>query len=168
MVDPRRERHRLAPGYPGRREEQEATPSGVARAEVILLAFCLACAAVSLLGHLGIVALANRAPLGLYPLYILAASGGWLSGNVFVARRRRGFRLWWMLAVYYLGPLAPLTLLRSMASSTSLEQAPLVPLFAAGVYSVFFLVPWSLRSTAAVRRDFTLLRDELSDDDDGG
>jgi hypothetical protein len=72
-----------------------------------------------------------------------------------------------MLVVYFLGPLAPLTLLRAMAGAVSLEQAPLVPLFAAGVYTVFFLVPWSLRSTAAVRRDLTLFRDDVHDGDDG-
>ncbi|HVS63585.1 MAG TPA: hypothetical protein VMT85_08790 [Thermoanaerobaculia bacterium] len=142
-------------------------PPGVSRGELIVLAFFLACGAVALLGRLGVLDLTGRAPLGLYPLYILAATAGWLNGNVFVARRRRGSSLWWMLAVYYLGPLAPLTLLRSMGGAASLQQAPLVPLFSAGVYSVFFLVPWSLRSTAAVRRDLTLLNHDLPDDEEG-
>jgi hypothetical protein len=130
----------------------------VARLELILLAFFLACALVRLLGWSGAVDLRGRVQLGLYPLYILAAAAGWLCGNVFVARRRRGAAVAWMLAVYYLGPLAPLVLLWGMAPAAHQQAAPLVPLLATGVFTVFFLVPWTLRSTAPARRDLHPLR----------
>ncbi|HVS15339.1 MAG TPA: hypothetical protein VMV46_15540 [Thermoanaerobaculia bacterium] len=131
------------------------------RLELILLAFCLASGLVRLLGWVGAIDLRGRLALGLYPLYILAAALGWLSGNVFVARRRRGAASGWMLAVYFVGPLAPLLLLRAMAPWAQQQAAPLVPLFAVGVFAVFFLVPWSLRSTAPARRDLRLFqRDE--------
>jgi hypothetical protein len=135
----------------------------VSRTELILLAFCVACGLVVALDRLGAIDLSGRLHLSLYPLYILAAAAGWLCGNIFVARRRRGAPLRWMLAAYYLAPLAPLSLLRATAPAAHQEAAPLVPLFAAGVYSVFFLVPWSLRSTRPERRQLRLFRGDEED-----
>lgn len=87
--------------------------------------------------------------LDLYRLYGVAAVLGWLAGNVYVTRRRlvpaqsSGRHL---LLVYLLGPSGLVYLLRALAPLVERLQAPLVPLYALGVYAVLFFVPVSFRS----------------------
>lgn len=109
------------------------------------MALFLACWAVVLLVLLGLVPRADF-PLGLYPLYSLASVLGWAAGNLYVHRGRRfpdAIRRR-VLLVYYLGPQGLVYLLRFMAPMESQQAAPLVPLWAFGVFSIFFLVPVKL------------------------
>ena len=91
--------------------------------------------------------LAGAAPLDLYGFYTVAAAAGWLAGNLLVTRRagrpRRERRL--LLPVYLLGPLGPLYLLHTLGPAPVRELVPLAPLWAFGVFVVFFFVPVSLR-----------------------
>lgn len=117
------------------------------RFEVILLGLFLACWIFSLLSFTRIVPLAGSLPLALYPYYTVAVSLGWLFGILYVRRargqpkpvRRR------LALIYYLGPPAILVLLRAMAPLEYQRAAPLVPLWAFGVFSILFLVPFSLK-----------------------
>jgi hypothetical protein len=113
------------------------------RLEAILLALFLACWLVVVLSLIGVVTLRGNFPLGLYPLYSLASALGWGAGNLYVHRGRRfpdPIRRR-VLLVYYLGPQGLIYLLRAMASAADQQAAPLVPLYAFGVFSIFFLVP---------------------------
>ncbi len=116
------------------------------RFEIVLLGLFLACWVVILTAMLGVVRLAGSLPLSLYALYGVAAALGWLAGNVYV-RRRRGLapplrrRL---LLIFFLGPTGLLYLLRAMAPTAQQLAAPFVPLYAFGVYAVFFFVPVAL------------------------
>ncbi len=126
----------------------------MSRLEPVLVAFFLATWIVSLLAVLGLVDLRGSLDLALYPLYSIAAAGGWLAGNVYVVRargipaplRRRIF------LVYFLGPPGVLYLLRAMASLEVQRAAPLVPFYSFGVWSVFFLVQVFLMPHPAARR----------------
>jgi hypothetical protein len=81
--------------------------------------------------------------LSLYQIYAVAAVIGWLSGNLYVHRRkrlpeehrRRAAALWLM------GPQGVPALLRAMAPVEAQAAAPAVPLYALGVGAVFFCVP---------------------------
>lgn len=120
------------------------------RLEPILLALFLASWLLDLLHLAGAVSLAGNLSLSLYALYSLAAAGGWLAGNVYIRRRRGlptaiGRRL---LVVYLFGPPGVLYLLRIMATVEQQLAAPLVPIYACAVYSLFFLVPVTLTRTA--------------------
>jgi hypothetical protein len=114
----------------------------VSRVEPVLVAFFLAAWIVDLLAVLGLVDLRGSFDLALYPLYSLAAAGGWLAGQVYVVRAR-GIpaairrRIW---VVYYLGPPGVLYLLRAMASVEVHRAAPFVPLYTFGVWTIFFMV----------------------------
>jgi len=91
---------------------------------------------------------AGRLDLDLYKLYGIGAMLGWLSGNVYVARRRRWRQARWpLIALYASGPVSVLLLLRSLASGAQRQATPLVPLYAVIVYWIFFFVPISFRST---------------------
>ena len=111
--------------------------------ERALLVACTVCWAVALAHFGGVVSLAGHLPLSLYGLYSTAAAAGWLFGNVYARRRarlppalkRRALLLYW------LGPPAMLYLLRALAPARDQIGAPLVPLYALGVYAVLFLVP---------------------------
>ncbi|MGH9361843.1 MAG: hypothetical protein ACRD2T_07985 [Thermoanaerobaculia bacterium] len=120
---------------------------GLKRLELVSLALFLACWTVDVLSLLGLVPLADRFPLSLYGLYGLAAALGWLVGNLYV-QRARGFppplRRRFLL-IYSSAPLGILFLLRAMAPAAEQQAAPLVPLYALGVYAIFFLVPVTLR-----------------------
>jgi hypothetical protein len=123
----------------------EPVPAGGAwrRLEPILAGLFLACWVVVLLARLGVVPLAGHLPLALYPLYSTAATLGWASGILYM-RRRRGVPLPMLrrlFVVYYLGPAGILWLLRSMAPLEWQQAAPLVPLYAFGVFSALFSVP---------------------------
>jgi hypothetical protein len=126
----------------------------VIRLQPILLGFYLAAWTVALAHYLGLVSLAGGVALSLYGLYSIAAGLGWISGNVYV-RRRQGLpgdirrRL---LVTYLCGPMAVVSLLRAMAPLADQRAAPLVPLWAFAVYTVFFLVPIALAPMAPRRR----------------
>lgn len=111
--------------------------------ERALLIVCTACWAVALAHYAGVVSLAGHLPLSLYAFYSTAVASGWLFGNVYMYRRARlppPLRRR-VLLLYYLGPPAMLYLLRALAPAREQLGAPLVPLYALGVYTVLFLVP---------------------------
>ena len=117
------------------------------RLETILLALFLAGWTVVVLNWLRLVSLAGNLQLGsLYPLYSFACMLGWSAGTLYV-HRRRGLpdsgraRL---LFLYYLGPQGLVYLVRAMTPVSFQEAAPWVPVYAFGVFSIFFLVPVKL------------------------
>lgn len=116
------------------------------RPELILIAASLASLLVYLVARLGWLELAGTVSMGLYPFYAIAAATGWISGNVYVVRsrgsRRGRSRL---LLIYLFAPMGLLLLVRAMAPVEDQAQAPLVPLYAAGVLAVLFTVPVTLR-----------------------
>jgi hypothetical protein len=117
------------------------------RLELVLLALFFAAWLVGLLQWSGLVPRSGSLDLGLRGLFSLAAAVGWLSGNVYVQRSRGlppGLRRRLML-IYLLGPPGLLFLLRSMAPAETQMAAPLAPLYATLVMSIFFLVPVSLK-----------------------
>ena len=86
-------------------------------------------------------------PISLYHLYGLAVFGGWLSGNVYVQRTRtvpRSMRSRSLL-VYLLGPPGLLFLTHGLSAYQSQARVPLAPVYALGIYVVFFMVPVSFR-----------------------
>lgn len=124
------------------------------RLELALLGLFLACWTVNLLVLAGLVRVAGNYPMSLYGIYGVAAALGWLAGNVYV-QRTRGFpgalRRRFLL-IYFLGPPGIVYLLRAMAPVAEQVAAPLVPVYAFGVFGIFFLVPVSLKATARPRR----------------
>lgn len=119
----------------------------VIRLEPVFLGFFFACWSLALLYFVGLIPLAGTLEISLYGLYGLAAAAGWLSGNFYIHRssklpralRRR------LLVVYLLGPPGILYLLWAMAPPADQLAAPFVPLYAFGVFVIFFLVPVLLR-----------------------
>jgi hypothetical protein len=116
------------------------------RWERILLVLFTACWAVALAHFAGAISLAGPLPLSLYGLYSTAVASGWLFGNVYARRRKRlppplKRRV---LLLYCLGPPGILYLLRALVPAADQLVAPLVPLYALGVYTVLFLVPVTL------------------------
>jgi hypothetical protein len=148
-------RHDLDDPDPEDRSGRLETPArSVVRLEPVLVAFFLATWVVALLALVGLVDLAGSLELGLYPLYSTAAASGWIAGNLYVARsggvaRRLRRRI---LLVYFLGPPGLVYLLRAMATEAVQQSAPLVPLFAFGVFAVLFLVPVLLPRTPRTPR----------------
>ena len=127
--------------------------ASVSRLEPILVAFFLATWIVNLLAGVGLVDLASGFNLALYPLYSLAGAMGWAAGMVYVSRSRGldaqlRWRIW---LIYFMGPPGLLFLLRAMASLEVQRAAPLVAIYAFGVYSVFFLVQVRLMPHPRVR-----------------
>jgi hypothetical protein len=123
------------------------------RREVILLGLFLACWVMSLLSFIRIVPLAGSLPLSLYNYYGVAVALGWGFGILYFRRTyglpapiRRRF-----LLIYYLGPLAILGLLRSMAPWADQRAAPFVPLYAFVVFSILFLVPVTMKFPRPLR-----------------
>ena len=128
-------------------------PVEVTRGDAVLLGLFLACWALSLLSLARIVRLAGSLPLTLYGYYGVAVALGWGFGILYVRRTwglptpvRRRF-----LLIYYLGPPAILGVLRSMAPWADQEVAPLVPLYAFGVFSILFLVPVTMKFPRPMR-----------------
>lgn len=116
------------------------------RLEPALIGLFFAGWAGALLHQWGILSLAGTLSIGLYPFFSLAAALGWVSGNVYVLRRRglpRPMRRK-VLLVYLVGPPGILFLLRSFAPAADQQVAPLVPLLGFGVFAVFFCVPVAL------------------------
>jgi hypothetical protein len=96
----------------------------------------------------------GTAPLGFYGLYSIAASLGWLFGNVYVQRTRKMEkplrRPFWV--VYFFGPLGIVYLLRCMEPLDFQRAAPFVLLYAWCVYAIFFAVPIVFRIPFAGKR----------------
>jgi hypothetical protein len=122
------------------------------------LALLIACSAVWLLAVLAlfrVLPLAGTFDLDLYRLYSVAAVLGWVSGNIYMARRRAlpPRRRWKrrLLLAYLLGPPGIVYLLRSLAAPQVQQAAPLVPIYSFVVYAIFFLVPVTLRASAPPR-----------------
>ena len=114
----------------------------MSRGERRLLGFFGAAWVVAILHLAGVLPVAAAVPLSLYGYYAVAASIGWLAGNVFALRRRRAGGDRWLLVVLYLfGPPSVLYLLWALVAPERHQAAPLAPLWAFGVYGVFFLVP---------------------------
>lgn len=130
-------------GGPGRRAAAgpPAAAAGLTPGERSLLGFFGAAWAVSLLHLVGVLPLAGALPLSLYGYYAFAAAAGWVAGNVFVLRRRRAGGRGLLLVLYLFGPPSLVYLLRAVAPPEHHQAAPLAPLWAFGVYGVFFLVP---------------------------
>jgi hypothetical protein len=125
------------------------------RLEVILLGLYLACWALSLLSFTRVLSLAGSLPLALYPYYAVAVALGWAFGILYVQRTRgfdRPLRRRFLF-IYYLGPPAILVLLRAMAPVAYQRAAPLVPLWAFGVFSILFLVPVTMKFPGGTNTD---------------
>ena len=108
-------------------------------------------------GGLGLLPLAGTLDIGLYRLYSFAGLLGWLSGNVYVLRRRglpqerTDARPWQkrLLLTYFLAPAGFIYLTRALASGSVQRAAPLVPIYGLIVYLIFFLVPVTLKNSRA-------------------
>ena len=113
------------------------------RLEIPLFGLFLACWVLAGAHGLGLFSLGGTLALGLYPLYAVAATIGWISGNVYVWRRRRLPREHRRraAALWLIGPQGIPALLRAMAPAAVQAAAPAVPLYAFGVGAVLFTVP---------------------------
>ena len=92
--------------------------------------------------------------MDLYRLYSVAAVMGWVAGNLYMLRRGtlpKGRFTKRLLLVYWVGPISVVFLIRSLASAGDHAAAPFVPLYAACVFSLFFLVPVTLKATRTPR-----------------
>jgi len=119
----------------------------VKRFELILLGLFLACWLVYLLAVFGAVAPDGTLDPGFYPYFSLAAATGWGAGNLYVYRTRdldptsrRRF-----LPGYFLAPLGLLLLIKMMMPLAFQRGAPLVGVYAFGVFSIFFSVATKLK-----------------------
>lgn len=125
------------------------------RYEIWLLSFFSVAWVVVFLAFAGLLPLAGVIELDLYRLYSVAAVLGWTAGNVYMLRRATlpgglfGKRL---LGVYGVGPLSILFLLRALAPPAVHAAAPFVPIYSACVFSLFFLIPVTLKATRTPRR----------------
>ena len=97
-----------------------------------------------LVHRLGLLSLASALALSFYQVYGTAAVVGWVSGNVYVARRRRlvstAIRRR-ALVLWLIGPQGIPSLLWAMAPASLQAAAPAVPFYAFLVGTVFFAVP---------------------------
>lgn len=105
-----------------------------------LSAWCVALAAL-LTGR----GLAGMSRMSLYPLYFSGAVMGWGLGNLYVARTRSALRAVKriLLPLYLLTPPGVLFLLWATADDLYQKMIPLAPVYASGVFAIFFLVPVS-------------------------
>ena len=91
--------------------------------------------------------LAGRVDLGLYHFFAFAAVLGWLAGNFFTVRRRLfpepSYRSY-LLAAWLGGPPSLLFLLHNLVPRSAQQQQPMVPVWALGVFLLFFVLPVSL------------------------
>jgi hypothetical protein len=111
--------------------------------ETVLSGLFLACWLVLFLSWARWVPLAGHAPGSLYPFFSFAAALGWVAGTLYVQRGRplAAADRRWLRWVYFVGPQGLAYLLRAMASLPEQRAAPFAPLWALGVYSIFFFVP---------------------------
>jgi hypothetical protein len=122
--------------------------------ELGLLGLFLALWTVALAALLGFLPTAGLLNLSFYQLYGVAAFLGWLAGNVFVYRTRgtpRALRRR-LILIYFLGPPGFIYLLRSLADLEVQTAAPFAAIYACGIFSIFFLVPVTLKTSATPRR----------------
>ncbi|MEM7353486.1 MAG: hypothetical protein AAF657_22000 [Acidobacteriota bacterium] len=125
--------------------------------EQILLASCSLVWLLVILATFGVIPLAGSLDLDLYRFYSFAAVLGWVTGNVYVFRSReqaKGPARRRLLLNYLMGPLSFVYFLRTLAPTSVQQAAPLVPIYGFVVYSLFFLVPVTLRASRKQRRDF--------------
>ena len=138
--------HRVDPEDPADPSPAPRRP-GRGRLQPALLGLFLACWAVVLMQRLGLVSLAGLLPLSLYGLYGIAGTMGWVAGNVY-AYHRRGLEKPMrrrLLVVYLFGPAGIIYLLRAMAPIADQRAAPMVALWAFGVYCAIFAAPAIIR-----------------------
>ncbi len=111
--------------------------------EIPLFGLFLACWLAVVAHGVGLVSLAAGIDLSFYQLYSVAAFVGWLSGNVYVHRRRRLPAIYRRraAALWLIGPQGVPALLRAMAPIEVQAAAPMVPLYALAVGAIFFCVP---------------------------
>lgn len=114
----------------------------------MLVGLFLAAWLLALLDGVGLLPLAGGLSLSLYRLYAAAAFLGWLAGNLYVQRSSRRLPRWlrrrvWM--VYFIGPPGIIYLLWALAPAADQAAAPMVPIYAMGVFAVLFQVPVLLR-----------------------
>lgn len=132
------------------------TPPRDIRFELFLLVGFSAIWFMAVLGLFRILPLAGTFDLDLYRLYSVGAVLGWLSGNIYIMRRRslpdNGAWKKRLLLAYLLGPPGMVYLLRALAPLDVQQAAPFVPFYSMAVYTIFFLVPVTLRTTAVPRR----------------
>ena len=124
------------------------------RLEVHLATFFVGVWFIGLLHLLGLVPLGGTLELGLYQLFGTAAASGWLASNLYLYRARglvKPVRRRFLL-VYLLGPPSVIYLLRALAPPEAQQAAPLAPILAFAVYSIFFLVPITLKPKLPPRR----------------
>lgn len=119
--------------------------------ELGLLAVFLAIWTVALASLVGLLPAAGLLDLSLYQFYGSAAALGWVAGNVYVSRSRRfpkqvRSRI---LLIYLMGPPGVVYLLRALASPEAQAAAPMAAIYGCGVFFVFFLVPVTLKGSAA-------------------
>ncbi len=117
--------------------------------ELALLGFFFVCWLAALASFVGLLPIAGLLDIGLYQYYGLASFLGWLTGNVYLQRARRvpkplERRL---MLIYLLGTPGFLYLVRALAPLTTQAIAPLAPLYASGVFAIFFLVPVTLKGS---------------------
>ncbi len=117
------------------------------RAELLVLTAGLACWAAALGSALTGRPAAGLLPVGLYPLYGLAAALGSVAGNVYVARTRAPGGTWRgaLRLTYVVGPPGLLFLFWELVPEVLQRAALLAPIYAYAVYVVFFLVPVTFR-----------------------
>ena len=117
------------------------------RLELGLVALFFVSWLVGLLQYFGWLPVSGSFSLGLRGLFAFAAALGWVAGNVYVHRSRGLPRLLRrrLVLIYLFGPPGLLFLLRSLAPKALLAAAPLASLYATLVFSIFFLVPVSLK-----------------------
>jgi hypothetical protein len=122
------------------------------RFETALVSFCLACWLLAGMHFLGLLELGGRLELSLYAYYSSAAALGWLSGNVFLIRRKKfpGTLHARLGIIFLLAPPGLIFLLWALTPRLDQGLAPLVPAYAFGVYTVLFLVPILLRRVGRV------------------
>lgn len=121
--------------------------AGLRRLEAVLHGFFLACWIVFFLNLSGLLPLRGALPLSLYAIFGAAAAVGWLAGNFYVQRSRG---LSWAprlrtLVLYLFDPPAVFFLLWALTPISAKAEAPMVPLYAFVVFTVFFLVPVTLQ-----------------------
>lgn len=120
-----------------------------------MLLFFLACWIAFCLHGLAGYPFAGAIRLNLFHLYGLAATGGWLLGNLEVHRGRRLERASTAALpavtrrrLFFLNLFAPagvLFLIWSLAPDSLRLGFPMAPIYAAGILVLFFLVPVSLK-----------------------
>ena len=139
----------------------------------VVTGFFLACWTIALLAGFRLIDLSDSIAVRLYPFYIVAAAGGWLSGNVYVhgrgSRRRlpRRARLQ-RLILFLLGPPGLLHVVWAMGPSALQRAAPMVAVYATGVFVVLFMVPVTLRVSQVERSELDLERTPGSSEEGDG